>query len=719
MSRESGKNKRTRALKTALSSTALSIAMLATPSAYAQLDEITVTARKKEESLQRVPVAVSVLGKTQLEDAGIETFDQILDFVPNANMGGGIGGTLQGQLGIRGISTLVRIVGVETGVGLYVDGVFTGRPETFNQELIDIDRIEILRGPQGALFGKNTIAGAINIVTITPGDEPQTELELQYGNYDLTRIRGFTSGPLVDGKLYGKLSAGYVSRDGFYEHLSGGKDLETLEMSSFRGQLRFTPSDNLEFILSGDALIDRGEPVFLQPRDIAFISSPVESSTFVTDNNRPNYLDRDIWGLSLAANHTSTAGTLTSITSYRESSFDAQLDDDKTQFDFFIDLFSDDVKTFTEEVRFAGTIGDQIEYIVGAYYFNQEAESFRPFAVGDFLTGVPGFFAPITQTSAVDTESYAFFFSGDFQATDRLRLTLGGRYTREEKDAVYLQQDPIAGIFPNINFVGSSSDDAFSPTVAISYDVADETTVYARFARGFKGAGFNTDFAPSVTGLTVDPEFASSYEVGLKSDFFENRLRTNFAAFYTDYEDLQVSQVIGTAVLLSNAAQAEIYGVEAEIFATPNEYIEFNYSLGYLSPEYDDFPGCPPSAGSAAPNCAGNQLTLAPEWTSAAGVQFTHPIDNVGTFIARADWNYQSKVYFDAQNTDRLSGDERHLINLRAGVEGERWEIFAWVENVTDEEYVTFADDRSAIAVPLTHAYGAPRTFGMTLRLKL
>ncbi len=687
------------------------------------LDEITVTARKKVENVQSAPLAVSAFNQEQLTAAGIEAFNEVLDFVPNASMSGGIGGTLQGLVGIRGISTLVRIIGVETGIGMYVDGVFLGRPENFNQELIDIERVEILRGPQGALFGKNTIAGAINIITLKPGDEVRGQAEFEYGNFDLKRVRGYVSGPIVPGLLSGKISAGYVNRDGYVKNVSGGQDLETLDMASFRAQLRYTPTENLDILLSGDGLFDRGEPVFFEVSDVLFVASPTETTPFTVDQNQPNFLDRDIWGLSLTVNWEVAGGTLTSITSYRESSFDAGLDDDKTQFTFFVDFFSDDVELFTQEIRYAGSWGERLDYLIGGYYFNQSADSFRPFALGDFLTGVPGLELPITQTSSVDSESYAFFFNGDFAVTDRLLLSFGGRFTKEDKDAVYTQEDLFVGLVPNITFVGSTDDSAFSPTVSLSYDVSDDAMAYFRFSRGFKSAGFNTDFAASVSGLTVKPEFASTYEVGLKSQWFADRLRANLAGFYTKYDDLQVSQITGSGVILQNAAQADIWGFEAEFLAVPNDYLDLNASVGYLDAEYDEFPACPVPGGAlpgtTKADCGGNQIVLAPDWTASAGAQFTYPIGRFGDFVARADWQYQSKVFFEPQNTDRLSGDARNIVNVRAGLSTPHWDLFGWAKNITDERYVTFADDRSAIAVPLTRSFGQPRTYGVTLRLKI
>lgn len=684
-----------------------------------EIDDIVVTARRRQENSQSTPLAVTALSGNSLQNAGADSTPEVFALVPNASFGGGIGGDLQGLVSIRGISSLVRIIGVESGLGFYVDGVFMGRPENFNQDLIDIERVEVLRGPQGALYGRNTIAGAVNIITTTPGDAAQANGEVQLGNYDLRRVRGLVSGPLIADRAFGKLAFGHVSRGGFVRHASGGQDLDTLDLTTLRGQLRLTPSPGVELLIAADALIDRGEPAFFETADVAMVDDPTEATPFTTNQDQPNHLDRDIYGASVTAN----IGGFTSITSYRSSSFDAALDDDKTPFRFLVDFFADDVSLFTQELRYARQIGDHLNLMGGLYYLRQEADSFRPFAVGDFLTGMPGFEPPITQTSSVDTESYAAFFSGDWSINDRLTASIGGRYTHEEKEARYIQEDTFGLLFPNIDFSGSTSDDDFSPTLSLSYRFPERTYFYLRYARGFKSAGFNTDFAASAENLTVTPETAVTYEAGVRMDLFSHRLRLNATMFQTDYRDLQVSQISGAGVVLRNAAHATISGAEFEAAAILGEHLRMDASIGFLDAHYDDFPGCP--APSAAPpaeireNCRGNRTVFAPEWTGALGMEWTTPAPAFGgDWVVRGDWRYQSEVFFEPQNTRRLSGDARNVVNLRAGVRTGAWDFSIWAENAGDETYVTFADDRSAIAVPLTRAYGAPRTYGATLRLR-
>lgn len=685
-------------------------------------DEIIVTARKKEETLQQAPLAVSAISGDQLERQGIEQFDQVLATIPNASQSGGIAGDLQGLVSIRGISTLVRFVGLETGVGFYVDGVYVGRPESFNQELIDIERVEVLKGPQGAVFGKNTIAGAINIITRDPGDETRATIEAQYGNFNHLRLRGAVSGELAENTLYGSISGGITKRDGFVENaFEGGEDLDDADNVNGRAKLRFTPSDKAEFKLTGDFLSSDTNASFFEVSDVAFLDDPSEATPFTVNSDQPNTLKRDIYGLSLTSDIDIGEGEWTTVLGYRDTSFDAQLDDDKLPVRFFVDSFSSDSDFFSAETRYSGSMGDNFNYLVGAYYFTQDASNVSNFALGDFLTGFPGIEPPLDLTSTVDTDSIALFFNTDYALSDKMTLEVGGRYISEDKRAVHNQVDGT-GLFGNVAFDIDRTDDDFAPTVSLSYDFNNDNTGYLRYSEGFKSAGFNTDIISAAANQQVDPETVTSYEAGYKMSAAGGRFRANAAVFYSDYKDLQVATITSAAVSLENAAAADIYGAELDFVAAIGDYFDVNGSIGLLDASYDDFEGCPAGGAIAVTpqtNCAGNALNLAPDLNMALGGQLTYPMGNgFGDFIARADWNYRSEVFFEPQNEDRLSGEGRHLLNLRAGISTDSWDFIGWANNVTDETYVNFADDRSAIFVNTTQAFGAPRTYGVTLRYK-
>ena len=686
-----------------------------------ELEIITITARRVEESVQKAPISVSVIGEQELERAGLDSFDMVLSKVPNASRSGGIGGSLQGLISIRGISTLVRTVGIETGVGMYVDGVYIGRPENFNFDLIDINRIEVLRGPQGAVFGKNTIAGAINIITNVPEDDFEAEISAQYGNYNNIRLRGKLSGA-VGSNLSASAVVNYHHRDGYVDNaFADAPDLDNANLTSTRGKVRYQPSNNIDVVLTADLLKEQSNPSFFEVSDVEFITDPSEETPFTVNSDQPNFLNRDIWGLSISTSVNFENAKWTTLLSNRGTAFDAGLDEDKLPVRYFDENYSSNTKFSSIETRYQASLNQYIDYNIGLYYFNQNAQNNFYFALGDFLTGIPGLEPPITLTSSVETNSLAVFFNTMSSLTTKLSLEVGGRYVSEYKDAIHIQNDQT-GIFGTTDFQLSRTDTDFSPIISISYLTNNDAIIFGRYAEGFKSAGFNTDFVSKGANLEVEPEQAKSIEAGVKLSSFNGMMDSYLSIFHTRYNNLQLSQVAGSAVSLNNAAKAEISGLEVDFKALLGDYFDVFGSIGYLDANYKDFPGCPSAESNpstAQSNCAGKYLNLAPKWTMSLGLQFIYPLKNSTIeYITRLDWNYRSKVFFDPQNEKRLSGKSHQLSNFRLGLVDEQWELFLWFNNVFNKEYVNFSDDRSAIFIYTTKAYGPPRTYGITFKYK-
>lgn len=682
--------------------------------------DITVTARKVPEPLLKAPLAVTSISGDTIVAAGLQTITDLTRMAPNVDISGGIAGQLQGQISIRGISTLVRNIGLETGVGIYVDGVYIGRPENFVQHLLDVDRVEIARGPQGTEYGKNTIAGVVNVQTKQPDADPGASVRLDVGNYDYRRGEAVVGTRLND-QWSVRGAVAYARQDGFYKHLSGGKDAGSTDLLTWRLSAKFAPTDQLSFIARWEGLRDRGTPAFFQADALAGYPADFPSrQPLHINNNRPNRLHRDSQGVSLTAEWVSDAITLTSITAYRDSSYKASLDDDQEQVDFVAaDNFSDDSHFFSQELRLAGETG-KLRYLVGAYYFDQMVHTDRGLALGASL-GVPG--EPmLTTRGSVKTESGALFGRLDYALTDRLSVSAGLRYTSEKKRAHFVQDDASGtGIFgflgfPNLVFDGRSTDDDLSPSATISYEVVPNANVYARFSRGFKSAAYNVDLASSLGGLTASPEKATSYEIGFKALTLDKRLRLNLAAFHTDYDRLQVSQVLGSGLALTNAGRAQVEGVEGELSLQLSSRLRLEGNAAILDAHYKTFDNCgvPASLGGGSTDCTGNDLVLAPHFTGYGAVSYEVPVA-FGTVFARADVDHRSSVYFEPTNSAAFKSDPRTLVNLRLGLRHGRWDIAAWVQNLTDRTYKTYADDRSGLGVFRTAAYGPPRTYGVTL----
>lgn len=684
-------------------------------------DEIIVTARKVPEALRQTPVSVTAISADTIAASGIDSVSDLMSFAPNVDISGGIAGELQGQISIRGISTLVRNIGLETGVGIYVDGVYVGRPENFAQQLLDVEQVEIARGPQGTEFGKNTIAGVIHVQTRQPDSAPGGYVNLEAGDYGHVKAEGAVGGRVSE-QLSLRGAVAYTRRDGLYRHLSGGKDAGSTDLLTWRAAAKLEATSDLSFTLRGDGFRDRGTPAFFQADQLAGFPAQFPSNRpHRINNNRPNRLSRDNDGVSLTGELDAGAATITSITAYRHSSYDAALDDDQEQVDFVAaDDFSDSSKMFSQELRAAGEAG-RVRYLLGAYYFHQNVRTNRRLALGADL-GVPGEPA-LTTLGSVRTRSAALFGRLDYRATDRFLLSGGLRYTRETKRANFTQGDP-SGIFaflgfPNLVFAGRSSDEDISPTVSATYEVANKVNLYARFAQGFKSAAFNVDIASSLAGLTARPEKATSYEAGLKALAWNDRLRLNLSIFYTDYGRLQVSQVLGNGLALSNAGKARSEGLEAELSFRPGARFLLTANAALLDAEYKSFANCgvPASVGGGIADCSGNDLVLAPHFTAHAAAQYEMPV-GFGDIFARIDVDHRSSVFFEPTNSPAFKEGARTLVNLRLGLKWDRWQVIGWVDNVTNETYRTYADDRSGIGVLRTAAYGEPRTYGVSLRTR-
>jgi iron complex outermembrane receptor protein len=678
-------------------------------------DTIVVTARKVSERAVDVPMSVTTLSRTELDAANLRDIADIARVAPNVAVSGGIAGSLQGQVAVRGIATLVRNIGIESGLGAYIDGVYVGRPDALNQELLDIAQVEVLRGPQGTLYGRNTIAGVFNLASARPTDEPAASLRVDGGSRDLLRAQASVSGPVAGDVATGRVAIGYARRDGFYRHVSGGRDADAVDLFSWRGTLALAASDHVTVTLRADGLRDRGTPGFFSQTDLAAPIAPLPPRRI--DNNRPNRLSRDVAGGSATVEALLGAATLTSITAFRHNEHRGDLDDDQRQIDLVAeDRFGDSTDLFSQELRIAAPVGDRIGLLAGLYAFDQRSRTRRALGLGAAM-GVPGI-PRLTTTGRVATTSYAAFATIDWRIASALTVSTGLRYTDEVRRARFVQDDRT-GVFtlfglPDIAYRGRAHDDDLSPTVSASLILAPRATAYLRVARGFKSAAFNVDLARADTGIQAAPERATAYEAGVK--LAGTVLGGSIAAFHTDYDDLQVAQITGSGTALSNAARAGIDGFEAEAVLRPMPPLTLSGSVGYADARYDRFAGCavPTSEGGGATDCAGNRLAGAPQVTARGSAELRVPAGG-WTLIARTDADYQSSVYFEPTNSTRFRARARTLIGARLGVETPRWRATLWVENLTGETYQTYRDDRAALGILRTTAYGAPRTWGLTL----
>lgn len=720
-------------LKSFVSAGALVVALACAPHVHAQdgveasaaedgyaVETIVVTAQKTSENLQRTPLSITALTSSVLESKGVNNASDLQFTVPNLTLFKR--GDLNPNFIIRGINTGARNIGFESGLGVYVDGVYMGRTSSFTQGLSDVARVEVLRGPQGTLFGKNTIAGAINIVTETPGNTPHGELFVEAGNYKLRRSEGGLRGPIIADRLYGKLSWFSSQHDGYLSNRrsagTGPRAVGSEDAKGARGELRWEATDKLALTLRGDYA--HNDQISNDSEIFSGLGATPGPRT--VDVNRSNVEKRTIKGLSLTANYELPGGfELVSITARRGLRYaipDMDLDD--TSLDLLITDYDDRLNQFSQEIRLQSPRGEDFTYVAGLYYFDQDGKSDRSVLLGAD-SGLSGL--ALRAQSRVDTRSFAAFVSGTYRFTDALSVTAGLRYTREKKKLQFSQQG--VPFLPYNNIVDARdriADDDVSPTLTIDYRFTPDVFGYARVSRGFKSGGWNADFvASSAPIFSADSiQFGSErivvYEAGLKTMLFDRRLRFNAAVFEQRYNDIQVTQFVGGAAgfRTTNAGAARSRGVELDFNAVPLTGLTLDGGLGYSDAVYTDFR----NATAAGDDFTGASLG-GPKWTANLGGEYRLPITSAGDMILRADYAYRSAS--PASPTDRESRLKGFsVVNLRVGFEaGQGWSIFAFANNLFDDTYVISRGRSSDLDIigqtQIREDYGAPRTYGVRL----
>jgi iron complex outermembrane receptor protein len=738
------------------------------PQGEGVLGEIVVTAEKREATIQDTPIAVSAFSGDDLAALGISGTDALATFTPGLT----IQREVIGKVVIRGIGTENYTVGSDPGVAIHKDGVYLARSSVAIFDFYDTNRVEVLRGPQGTLYGRNATGGVINIVSNRPEKEFGGYARVDVGNYSKRRIEGAVNVPFSD-NVQGRLAVLYAQRDGFTENLFPGapafalgpgrpsvpalssardRDVDQLDNQDLwaaRAQLNVGLGDSGSLLLSAEVIRDDSlppafkyfngapweRPTDLDLPDLRQVSQGFETAIPGTNRTVPSVGRADQDAFTARFEWDFGGMTLTSLTGYR--SIDFSWINDGDGFDqFFVTYFQTDESTqLTQEFQLSNSDDGPLQWIVGAYYLNEDAETF---------TGIP-FIIPVPQPAILwdgksDTDAYAIFGQATYAFTDRLRGTLGLRYNKEEKqgDLVYTlfggPITPTAAINapPGTPWsdVLDESWDAFTPKLAVEYDFGDDVMGYGSVTRGFKSGGFNllAGQAP------YDPEYLWAYELGLKTKSAGGRLIANFSAFYYDYSDMQVGKVVNLSATVVNAAKATLYGAEAELRAAPVDNLELNAGLAFLSTEYDEFitedPGWPGARGCGslvtAPrtiSLAGCELPRAPELQGTAGAQWRIPMAGGGEIRLRGDYSWRSNQYFTQFNRDVVSQDSYGILNARVtyAAPDERWSVTAYADNLSDEDYfVTVLE--SGVAAPGTvvpqAVVGAPRTYGAVVNFR-
>jgi iron complex outermembrane receptor protein len=691
------------------------------------LEEVVVTAQRREQRLQDVPIAVTAFDTQTMRINRITALEDIADRTPGFVMTSV--NPAEPNFYIRGIGTegLNADAGGNSSVVQFVDDVYIGRGGGSNFDLFDVERIEVLRGPQGTLFGKNAVGGLVHVISTRPTAERQARLEGSVGNYDRMEFRGLYTGPLTE-DLFVKVALSSNERDGYVRNLTTGRRVFDQDSQGARIGLRYQPGDTLDVMLTLDGVRARtsGQPRsnLADPTVNGGIHAIGDPDPLVINAQEDGWNDRDIFGVTNRVDWEIPQGTLTSITAYREA-----------EYNFRHGFFSvpvtattiestnhniEDANQFSQELRLTNVALDgRLDWVLGLYYLREDVDR-TEILIQEFAALAPILDGVARYDQNVTANSYAAFGQASYALSDALSLTVGGRVTWEDKDADVRGTIVEGGLPPPLqgDFDASADEswNAFTPRVAVDYHLSDDVMLYASAARGFKSGGFQgTPPDGNVAVVPYDEEFAWSYEVGAKTRLLQDQLQINVALFSIDHEDLQVSELVaGDRIVIGNAGEAEIDGAEIEFSFTPLEGLLFNGSYGYLDAEFVEF------AEGATADHTGNTLPRAPEHKVNLGVSYQWALGRIGTASVRVDWTYQDDIFFEASNTPLEVQKAYDTWDARVAVEslnGE-WELAVWGKNLSDE----LIKDHSVAFAPFGYelvSFAEPRTAGVTLTWSL
>lgn len=713
-------------------------------------DQIIVTARRRAESLQDVPIAISAFNAEALANLQADTLSGIQYATPNLYLDQGDAGNA--VIYIRGVGQNDSLAFADPGVGVYVDDVFIARSQAAFLEVFDVERIEVLRGPQGTLYGRNTIGGAVKFVSTRPTSEPSGYIEAGVGNFGFFTAKGRISGPIAGDVLKGKIAFAYTTREGFAENSVTGDDDGDVQTLAGRASLLFQPSDRTEFLLSADMRIDRPDtsrsPVRETPitgfDGTANVIFPTSTDPYQVDVNANSLNDQTGYGVSLTSRFEATDRlTVESITAYRAFDFDLNLDTDGSPLPILDILVLQEQEQFSQEFRATYEDPDGLSLTAGLYYFHDDDTTFSGVDNGSAtFFGLPvsvfGFASSSLAETRQKTDSYAAFADLTYALTPRLNVSAGARYTWEDRSSARLFEnffDPTISVIQNTpdfltgvgvagtQISGKASFEAFTPRASISYDMTDDALIYLSASRGFKSGGFdgraNTDFG----FRSFHPEYVWSYEGGAKTSWLDGRLVLNAAVFYNDYTDVQVTSfgsdpVTGVFVsLFTNAASSRAYGAELELSAQPTDELTLTGSLGLLNARYREFDIL---VGGVATDVSDRRPVNAPDFNASLGATWQRPVSNSLALTLHMDGSYRSEVATEITDSPvlRQAGYERINAFVALGAIDDRWQIRAGVENLTDQAVRVQGFNLQDFPGVQLGFYGAPVTYDLRFVLR-
>ncbi len=709
---------------------ALPVAGADAPRDAFRLDPIEVTAEKVIADSQDTGISMFVIEASDLMSSGVTRLPDLALQTPGVAIGNN-GNPSSPEIFIRGVGTTDISSASDLSAAIYLDGVYLSRPEAIVLDLYDIERIEVLRGPQGTLYGRNAIGGAINIVSKSPAAASTAVHRLTYGNYDLFRTSGAVNGSIIDDLLLGRGSYYFVDQDGYTRNIYDGEHRGDTDSFGGRGSFNLTLADNMDLLLNLDFSRDRpssnvykpiqsGDSIFGGGFPFAGVNATslghIEpGDNFVVNHDRKSRESRDIYGVSSEVNWAVEDVSIVSLTAFRSLDFETVNDVDGISIgllDFYSDLEQHQI---SQEFRIAGPDSDRVRWLTGLYFFAEETDndSTTDFPALSLVLG-PGDYSATNFTESA-TRSYAAFGHCHVDLGAGFEGVFGLRYTYEQKSYEIRRITNDLGTYGIPQNRERKSWDAVTPKVGLNYRPGNDVIVYGLISRGFKSGGFNSLQQSDQAGF--GPEYLTAYEIGMKSQWFDDRLRVNASTFFYDHDDLQVQTLVTTNgtpdTVTTNAAEAEGVGAEIEIQGVLPHGLEVTTGIALLDAEYKTF------TNAAGIDVSGNTTKRSPELSTSFILDYTRNLHRLGTLLVRGEYYYQSKIYFTETNEGVLSQGGFHQVNARLALlspEG-RVQVALFGKNLTDEETINVAFDFRDLLGDVLRTFNPPRTYGVELEI--
>jgi iron complex outermembrane receptor protein len=690
------------------------------------MGDIVVTAQKRSETAQRTPLAITAVSGTDLETRQITDFEKMAPSLPNVNFGKNVGFA---RIAIRGLGFDSTTAGQEGRVAYHTDGVYISRPSAQLASFFDISRVEVIRGPQGTLYGRNATAGAVNVVTNEPEQQTGGYAKLTVGNFGLVATEVALTGPVSD-TVAARIAFQTTDRSGYGENLLTGETIDNEHSFAVRGKLKFEPAAAVKLLLSAEYSHQDGNNFvyhYIGPGKPGLVPVGPRLGGRVASNPRDTFGDDDqinkrrFFGASAALDVDLGFGSLTSISAYRDSNTAFVSDGDGTDLQIGTFHIDEIARQFSQEVRLNGETG-RLRWLVGGFYFNEHIYARTTFDA--VRAPNPVLLGRLTQgldfRGNFTTDAYAAFGQLDYEIVDGLTISGGIRFSHEKKS---LDQKGVVdfvtpydlAVPPAYNqFQNSSATfNSTTPRINIEYRFTPRIMAYATYSKGFKSGGY----ALSALGQPVQPERLTDYEAGFKSDLFDGRLRLNLSGFYYDYTNLQVQRIIGGTAVMVNAASAKVKGIEGEFVIKPVDGFEISGNASWLHARFSQFM----TEDSARLeqgmlDLGGNKLPQAPDYVVNLAAQYTADLGN-GDLTVRGEASWTDEVFFSAYNRPEVSQGAFEKFNLSlAYAHNSGVTATAFVRNLTNKRTISTEQVSGGFfGFPIMGAYDPPRTYGISI----